>query len=105
MKEYDKFVAKMEAANELREKIEAKIREDSRVTYVGVFDTIVRVSTKHHPSYYDPAGNFVSVHKEDRCSEALLNTESPEEYDNLNCEIKEEGKWLYGYIKDLFDVK
>jgi single-stranded DNA-specific DHH superfamily exonuclease len=106
MKEFNEFVAKMKEANELKKKIEAKIREDSRIQSIRMYDTMVSIYTTYHIAHYEPVNTgVVTVEQKNSCSEALLNPESPEEYDELEHKLKEEAKWLDGYIKELFGVK
>ena len=108
MKEYNELVTKTKEIEELEKKIKAKIKEDSRVIEVDIFGTIIRISTKYHTiALYEPTdiNNIVVMIKNKDKSEILLNTESPEEYDNLECKIKEDGKWLKEYVKKLFNIK
>jgi peptidyl-tRNA hydrolase len=106
MEEFNEFVIKTNEAEELKIKIKAKIKEDSRVISANIFDTIVIIKTKHHTAHYEPIDTgIVVVQRKRSFSEALLDAESKEEYNSLERKLKEEAEWLEKYVKELFDVK
>jgi hypothetical protein len=106
MKEYKEFVVETKKAEEARKKVKAKIKKDSRIQSILIYDTMVSIYATYNIAHYEPINTgVVTMERKIGCSEALLNTKSAQEYNDLERGIKEEAIWLKEYVEKLFNIQ